>query len=251
MSFEKILVLVLGSLLTCFTYAMQQPAPTGLSLRDWLTDTQAKRAVNPDISPAKLLQQRRPTPQHVNLSGLNLINLDGISELGNLDAIESLEITNNKLNTFSPVLINQLTRLKDLDLTGNQFADLQAGAFNLPQLETLNLYVNRLITLKPGYFQGLPNLKRLGLSGNYITAIQPGTFDTLKSLEVLQLDNNRLPSFDPALVRNLPRLRVLNLKSTQGFIRNDGTVEYTNPFPNKEALKDQLQKALPGVEVII
>jgi len=107
-----------------------------------------------------------------------------------LNKLEELDLGGNQLTVLNPEAFAGLNNLKKLNLPGNQLEDI-SGAFNqLVKLEELNLTGNLLNSLDPKTFTGLANLKKLHLYSSKITKIAPGTFANLTNLTHLNLGEN-------------------------------------------------------------
>lgn len=114
--------------LTAFAFAMDK---TSHSLKDYLAN-------NPQI-----IKQRR-FGRTLNLTKLNLKDLDGFLDIENFKDLDSLDLSNNKLKEI-PTFIMDLTNLKTLDLSNNQLTEVPAFLFKkMPYLGSLNLSNNQL-----------------------------------------------------------------------------------------------------------
>jgi hypothetical protein len=122
-----------------------------------------------------------------NLPNLCYLDLDHnqISEIqpnifNNLPVLESLSIRFNKITELKPNIFtegtfgNNLSRLKELNLSYNQINTIYMGAFNnLLRLTHLYLNNNQINILLPGIFadtlgNNLPNLKEINLNMNHL-----------------------------------------------------------------------------------
>ncbi|PIO63286.1 leucine Rich repeat-containing domain protein [Teladorsagia circumcincta] len=116
-------------------------------------------------------------------------------------------------------MLQGLTSLRELDLSGNRISSLVTGVFDLtPELRELSINDNDITTIQDGTFAKLTSLKKLSLSGNQISVITRNMFKGLDSLEVLNLQNNQITSIDWSAFANLKQLRTLDL----------GTNHFTN-----------------------
>ena len=204
-----LIIIVAGFLINLSSIAMQQ---TGYTLNSWMDDDAelVRTRNNPNMKPSKLFKDRRPNDAVANFFSLNLIKLDGLEKVANKDKITDLNVTGNRLSNL-PSTIKQLTSLQELDLSNNQFKQVNFGLLtDLKNLSRLLLFANQLTTLVP--LPILPGLKNLGLSNNEITSIASDAFKNVPQIEIIQLDGNKLTQFDPALIKDLKNLKVLNLQ---------------------------------------
>ncbi|KAI8509674.1 hypothetical protein Bbelb_121020 [Branchiostoma belcheri] len=105
-----------------------------------------------------------------------------------------------------------LENLGALSLRNNEISDIQAGTFNsTPQLRRLELYNNKLTTLRSDMFTGLGNLLALSLDNNEISDIQAGTFNSTPQLRYLFLYNTQIQTIPSNSLTNLMQLRFLKL----------------------------------------
>lgn len=114
-----------------------------------------------------------------------------------LHKLESLDLSNNKLDSVRRGDFESLKSLKNLSLPDNKISFIEPGAFNgLTNLTLLNLQSNKLSrsSIKDSVFSSLPNLKTLLLNNNHIL------YDSQKALAQ--------PPF-----RNLSKLKTLNIFS--------------------------------------
>uniref|UniRef100_A0A6J0TRF0 Extracellular matrix protein 2-like n=1 Tax=Pogona vitticeps TaxID=103695 RepID=A0A6J0TRF0_9SAUR len=128
-----------------------------------------------------------------------------------LPSLEWLDLSKNKLDSegLHPGAFKNLTKLKRLNLDGNQLTKIPA----LPSsLQELKLNDNNLEGLQRHSFQGLFKLLTLELEGNQLHDgnVLPTTFKPLGGLTYLRLDHNRFRAIPSGLP---PSLRELHLDS--------------------------------------
>ncbi|NWI71221.1 CHADL protein, partial [Todus mexicanus] len=114
--------------------------------------------------------------------------------------------------TSVPGAIPQLT--KKLDLQGNSFTVISAGAFlATPYLTHLDLQRCKVERLEEGAFRGLGRLIYLNLASNDIALLYQESLDGLSSLQQLILEGNRIEEIQPGAFGHLGSLTVLDLRA--------------------------------------
>jgi Leucine-rich repeat (LRR) protein len=107
---------------------------------------------------------------------------------------------------------------KDFDFKSKGISIIYPDTFLIaPQMESLLLDKNQLVTLDKSVFRGLFNLQRLSISSNQLTeSLDPSIFIDLKNLVYLYLDNNQLSSLgDGAIFNGLAKLQTLYLNGNK------------------------------------
>lgn len=129
------------------------------------------------------------------------------SDLYQFSNLQKLAIINNSDDLKIPEGISKLSRLTNLDLSGNKIVDLPEDLYQLQSLEQLNLSYNKLANLseKIGLLSGLTNLK---LQSNQFAQL-PRNINSLQRLISLNLQANPLIRLPP--LTNLINLDTLNL----------------------------------------
>ncbi|VDO70298.1 unnamed protein product [Heligmosomoides polygyrus] len=126
--------------------------------------------------------------------------------------LHGLYLRNNHLKGVNRSMLQGLSSLRELDLSGNRISSLGTGVFDLtPELRELSINDNDISVIEEGTFSKLTSLKKLSLSGNQISTITKNMFKGLDSLEVLNLQNNQITSIDWSAFANLKQLRTLDL----------------------------------------
>lgn len=183
----------------------------GFSLKSWLYDEPAlvKLRDNPNKKPSDYIKMQLAKLPILNLSGLNIISLDGLQDIPNKNKITHLSLSNNRLSTLPSM--KDFVNLVELDLTANKFKQFDFKALEgLDKLEKIYLFANELTHINQ--LPALKGLKVLGLSNNQISSIASNAFKNVPQIEIIQLDGNKLEKFDRAeLTKDLKKLAVLNL----------------------------------------
>ncbi|KAK6743990.1 hypothetical protein RB195_010971 [Necator americanus] len=162
------------------------------------------------IIPSDMFDQVKPKYLSIERSFLALLRENALGTIG--PRLHGLYLRNNHLKGINRSMLQGLTSLLELDLSGNRINTLSTGVFDLtPELRELSLNDNDITTIEDGTFGKLTSLKKLSLSGNQISTITKNMFKGLDSLEVLNLQNNQITSIDWSAFANLKQLRTLDL----------------------------------------
>lgn len=138
-------------------------------------------------------------------------------------SLESLNISNNCLESFRVDSEGHLNSLKTLDISYNNLQNLSFGENTLAALEVLHLQGNALSTLDPGIFSRLPNIQSLHLQQNLFSicpSLKGPTHDCIRlssipTLSYLYLSENSLESVPPGAFHGSPLL-ILDLSLNPG-----------------------------------
>jgi Leucine-rich repeat (LRR) protein len=162
---------------------------------------------------------------HVRKIDLYTNNLNGFipESITTLTRLNSLKLGNNNLSGTGsqpiPEFIGELTHLRTLSLSGNQFiGSIPESLKNLIKLRSLSLSNNLLVGDIPTFFGDLINLKTLSLSRNKLTgSIQ--VLENLTNLQSLWLYSNKLDGTIDVLV-NFTQL----IETSLSYNRFSGTL---------------------------
>ncbi|XP_062396740.1 extracellular matrix protein 2 isoform X2 [Sardina pilchardus] len=129
--------------------------------------------------------------------------------LAGLPNLEWLDLSKNKLGdfSFSPGLFQNLTRLRRLNLDGNNLTKVPALPSSLMELKIND---NKLMGLTPNTFKGLFKLLTLELEDNHFHDgnVSPLTFRPLRKLIYLRLDDNKFRAIPSGLPTSLQELHL-------------------------------------------
>ncbi|KJH50739.1 leucine Rich repeat-containing domain protein [Dictyocaulus viviparus] len=162
------------------------------------------------IIPSDMFDQVKPKYLSIERSLVAVLRENAFGTIG--PRLHSLSLRNNHLKTVDQTMLQGLTSLVELDLSGNRISSLRSGVFDIsPGLRELSLNDNDIATIEDGTFSKLTSLKKLMLNGNQISTITKNMFSGLDSLEVLSLQNNQITRIDWSAFANLKQLRTLDL----------------------------------------
>ncbi|KAM0679485.1 hypothetical protein GINT2_002328 [Glugoides intestinalis] len=154
------------------------------------------------------------------MKNIKRLDITGIKELekipdllfDDLTNLESLSLVNNNIKELQPNLFNNLQKLEYLNLSKNKLTELPSCVFDgLVNLKSLRLEDNNIKELQPNLFNNLQKLKSLNLSSNKLTEIPEGILSELGSLQELDLSKNEIKSFPIGFFTGLTNLNFLSL----------------------------------------
>ncbi|ROT71983.1 leucine-rich repeat-containing protein 58 [Penaeus vannamei] len=126
-----------------------------------------------------------------------------------LPELQTLYLRNNSLTDDSlPKELSTLSKLRELNLSGNQFTAVPTQLYEMSALKYLYLGNNRITEVLPD-IRAMQGLQVLHLGGNCLESV-PDELGELQQLGALVLCDNRLCDL-PRAISNLTRLRSLLL----------------------------------------
>ncbi|KAL6532893.1 hypothetical protein OROGR_013853 [Orobanche gracilis] len=147
----------------------------------------------------------------------------GIS-CSNDSVVEGLHLSTHGMLQGNLTLISELTSLKYLDISFNNFHGVIPPSLGLLSgLEFLDLSFNNFDGPIPVELAGLKNLRALNLSSNSLSGGVPKELEGLKKLQDFQIFTNRLNGSIPSSISNLTSLRVFTAYENEftGFIPDE------------------------------
>ncbi|XP_002981118.2 LRR receptor-like serine/threonine-protein kinase FLS2 [Selaginella moellendorffii] len=128
--------------------------------------------------------------------------------VGNLSALQALDVSGNALSGALPASLGKLARLRRLDVSGNAFSGgIPESLGELRSLEHLGLARNALSGTIPASLSRLSSLRRLDLYSNLLSGELPIAMPAMSSLLYLDASSNRITgSFPGRLPPSLVRL---------------------------------------------
>lgn len=138
------------------------------------------------------------------------------ASIGNLTALDTLELWNNQLTGNLPSELGSITSLDYMDLSPNEFTGaIPPELGNLNALVTLWLNNNKLTGNIPTTLGNLSSLQNLYLQGNQLSGSIPISLGSLSQLRLLNASQNLLTGSIPVELGNLSLLTTLNLGINQ------------------------------------
>lgn len=146
----------------------------------------------------------------LDLNGLRINNLAGLSLIPNAKAIEMLWLDDNRLTTIPANIFDGLPNVKDLQLGNNQITILPSAVFsNLANLGILNLSDNMLEELPQDIFDNTTHIVSINLSNNRLKEISLKLFNREKYPEINYINLSKNP-LDQAFKAKLEPFRNTN-----------------------------------------
>ncbi|OQA19782.1 MAG: Leucine Rich repeats (2 copies) [Chloroflexi bacterium ADurb.Bin360] len=155
-------------------------------------------------------------------------------EIGNLERLETLSLSDNFLRGSIPPEIGQLVALKNLNLASNELqGSIPSTVGQLAGLEKLQLSNNQLSGLIPPEIGTLGALQVLDLSGNQLGGSVPSEIGQLPALQTLAFNNNSLSGAIPLAYAALTKLNYFAFYDTDCCVSlNEGMFTWLNQIPN-------------------
>ncbi len=190
------------------------------SLPEELRSLENLRSINLSGNPFGRMPELLLEMKQLKSLNLTSIGLTQIPEaIGKLPNLTKLDISFNLIEDILEVLpklceiLSKLSNLTQVNLGGNQIAEIPEAITQLSSLKVLNLDANQ-ITEIPEAIAQLSNLTRLDLSKNQITLIPEAIIGQLSNLTSLDLRNNQITQI-PDAIGQLSNLRWLGLWENQ------------------------------------
>ncbi|MBX3738618.1 MAG: leucine-rich repeat domain-containing protein [Candidatus Didemnitutus sp.] len=175
--------------------------------------------------------QKRPITEvaHLHLF-LNRNRIESLpEELGRLKQVKFLYLEFNRLQTL-PLALRQMDALEGMYFTSNRFTTVPPFVYTMRKLKKLQFSRNQLSELPPEIGH-LTELRHLNLSGNRIATV-PATIGRLTRLRVCDLSDNQISELPTEFgqVKIVNQLRVRNNPLTtlpEGFADMRATIDIT------------------------
>ncbi|EEC77074.1 hypothetical protein OsI_15472 [Oryza sativa Indica Group] len=178
--------------------------PAG-ALRNWDT-----RAPHCQWNGVRCTMKHHGRVTALNLAGQGLSGTIHAS-LGNLTFVRTLDLSSNNFSGQMPDLSN-LQKMQVLNLSYNSLDGIITDTLtNCSNLKELHLYHNSLRGTIPWEISNLRQLVYLKLASNKLTGNVPNALDRCQNLVTIEMDQNFLTGTIPISLGNLKGLTVLNL----------------------------------------
>nr|KAJ3419765.1 hypothetical protein HK105_006533 [Polyrhizophydium stewartii] len=153
---------------------------------------------------------------HCDAAGARIIGLAIPDPLGDLSALETLNLYYQGWAGPIPDSLGRLTSLRSLDLGFNQLSGSLPSSFgNLTNLVDLNLVSNWLNGTLPESIGGMTSLQTLRLTGSQMTGPIPESIGKLVNLREISFAYNRFTGPIPDSIGNLDGLQILDLSNNK------------------------------------
>ncbi|XP_041980164.1 toll-like receptor Tollo [Aricia agestis] len=125
------------------------------------------------------------------LSNNRLTNIESYAFL-NLPVLSVLSIDSNRISKIHPHALRNCSSLQDLHINGNRLDEVPIALKEIPQLKTLDLGENLIVSVENASFMSMNQMYGLRLTENNIGNISKGVFDKMTSLKILNLSRNKI-----------------------------------------------------------
>uniref|UniRef100_A0A914UW58 Leucine-rich repeat-containing protein 40 n=1 Tax=Plectus sambesii TaxID=2011161 RepID=A0A914UW58_9BILA len=176
---------------------------------------------------------------------LNCNKLTGLApDIGWLQNLTSLDVSDNQLGPSLAKEIGELTRLEQLYAGSNRIAVIQ-GLERCSELKELNLACNLIEEVDDDFFRNMTQLMAIDLRENKLKAI-PQSVLKLNALERLNLERNDISNVPPTLSL-LPHLKTLimsnnPIKTIRRDILQRGSSELLKYLKTRIAPEDETEQ---------
>ncbi|KAH8020624.1 hypothetical protein MRX96_018248 [Rhipicephalus microplus] len=146
-----------------------------------------------------------------------LLNSNQLTDLHNqiptLRSLVELDLSRNHIKQLGRgIIFHNISRLKFLDLSHNEFKTLFNGVFRgIVHLDTLLMNSVQIKFIEERVFDGMRLLRVLTVDRNHLPSIYPEWFQDMLALESLSLSHNHISYVYPRVFVLLHRLRYLSL----------------------------------------
>ncbi|KAF9823254.1 hypothetical protein SFRURICE_000147 [Spodoptera frugiperda] len=127
----------------------------------------------------------------LTLSNNRLTNIESYAFMG-LRVLSVLSIDSNRISKIHPHALRNCTSLQDLHINGNRLDEVPLALKEIPQLKTLDLGENLIVSIENASFMTMEQMYGLRLTENNIGNISKGVFDKMTSLKILNLSRNKI-----------------------------------------------------------
>uniref|UniRef100_A0AC35TQ66 TIR domain-containing protein n=1 Tax=Rhabditophanes sp. KR3021 TaxID=114890 RepID=A0AC35TQ66_9BILA len=143
-------------------------------------------------------------------------NIRVLNSFGNMSRVQSIDLSQNKIEELKGNPISKLTHLEDFNLSNNTIHKIELEFFEAQanSLTSLDLTNNLLLDF-PLAITPLSKIKQIKVGGNEISTIRPFTLSKLSLLSHLDVSGNRLSSIDSFVYSDCSKLKRLCLANNR------------------------------------
>lgn len=127
----------------------------------------------------------------LTFSNNRLTNIESYAFVG-LQVLSVLSIDSNRISKIHPHSLRNCSSLQDLHINGNRLDEVPQALKEIPQLKTLDLGENLIVSIENASFMTMEQMYGLRLTENNIGNISKGVFDKMTSLKILNLSRNKI-----------------------------------------------------------
>ncbi|OWR44348.1 putative toll [Danaus plexippus plexippus] len=144
------------------------------------------------------------------LSNNRLTNIESYAFIG-LPVLSVLSIDSNRISKIHPHALRNCTSLQDLHINVNRLDEVPIALKEIPQLKTLDLGENLIVSIENASFMTMQQMYGLRLTENNIGNISKGVFDKMTSLKILNLSRNKIHKIESGAFDNNINLQAIRL----------------------------------------
>ncbi|XP_053604299.1 toll-like receptor Tollo [Plodia interpunctella] len=144
------------------------------------------------------------------LSNNRLTTIESYAFTG-LQVLTVLSIDSNRISKINPQSLRNCSSLQDLHLNGNRLDEVPLALKEIPQLKTLDLGENLIVSIENASFIAMQQMYGLRLTENNIGNISKGVFDKMTSLKILNLSRNKIHKIEAGAFDNNINLQAIRL----------------------------------------
>lgn len=146
----------------------------------------------------------------LTLSNNRLTNIESYAFMG-LQVLSVLSIDSNRISKIHPHALRNCSSLQDLHINGNRLDEVPLALKEIPQLKTLDLGENLIVSIENASFMTMEQMYGLRLTENNIGNISKGVFDKMTSLKILNLSRNKIHKIEAGAFDGNVNLQAIRL----------------------------------------
>lgn len=129
--------------------------------------------------------------------------------------VTALNLAGQGLSGTIAASVGNLTSVRSVDLSSNNFSGQIPHLANLQKMQVLNLSFNTLDGIIPDTLTNCSNLRKLDLYTNLLKGMIPSAIGLLRNLVYIDLSRNNLTGIIPASLKNISLLETIYLQDNQ------------------------------------